>query len=76
MDPKNFWNEWVKRWTVDEAAAEVERRVYAALDILEDLEEAGRIIGNGHHARQKIAAAAAEDLRARWFLREFAGPKE
>lgn len=60
-----------KNLTEDQAAAEVERRVYDALGIFEELEIAGRIIGNGHHARQKLASAAAQDLRSRWFLREF-----
>jgi len=52
--------------TLKEAEAEVSKAVYAATKIFEDLEAQGVILGNGHHARQKLAALAVEDLRSRW----------
>lgn len=54
------------KMTFEQAAAEISKAVYAATGIFEKLEGEGLISGNGHHARQKIAHAAVEDLRARW----------
>lgn len=55
-----------KNMTLEEACAELSSRVYAAAILFERLEGAGKIIGNGHHAAQKIAALAVEDLKSRW----------
>jgi phosphotransacetylase len=52
--------------TLEEASAEVSKAVYAATAAFERLEGDGLIMGNGHHARQKLAQAAVEDLKARW----------
>jgi len=52
--------------TLEQAEAMLMNSVYAAGSILESLEYAGKIIGNGHHARQKVAAMAVEELRRRW----------
>lgn len=48
------------------AKAELERKVYDAACYLESLEHKGLIYGNGHHAAQKIAAFAVEQLKYRW----------
>jgi phosphotransacetylase len=55
-----------KRMTLAEAQAEISCTVYAATALLERLETEGLILGNGHHARQKLAQMAADDLKARW----------
>jgi acetoin utilization deacetylase AcuC-like enzyme len=55
-----------KAMTVEQASAEISKAVYAATAIMEKLEAAGHLKGNGHHARQKLATAAAEDLKSRW----------
>lgn len=56
----------VAKMTLEKAEAELSKAVYAATDLLERLEAEGFIVGNGHHARQKLAAAAVAELRARW----------
>jgi len=38
----------------------IESRVYEATELLERLEGAGLLRGNGHHARQKLAAFAGQ----------------
>lgn len=52
--------------TLKDAEAELSNAVYAATSLLERLEGVGRLVGNGHHARQKIAQMAVEELRSRW----------
>jgi len=52
--------------TLKEAEAEVSKAVYEATAIFEHLEGQGLLVGNGHHARQKLAQIAVEDLRSRW----------
>jgi L-fucose isomerase-like protein len=53
---------------------EVERRlynqVYEACKIIETLERLQKVFGNGHHARQKIADFAIQDLRDRWIKKD------
>lgn len=49
-----------------DAETELSASVYAATKLLEDLEAAGLIDGNGHHARQRIAEMAVDELRSRW----------
>lgn len=56
----------VANLTLEEASAELSAAVYQAAQLVEQLEGAGKVIGNGHHARQKIASLAVEDLKARW----------
>ena len=48
------------------AKAELEYLVYQAAKLLEDLENAGKFQGNGHHARQRVSAFAVEELKSRW----------
>ena len=50
----------------DRAALTAANEAYEALHIFEDLEMAGKIRGNGHHMRQRIAEAAASLVRERW----------
>lgn len=44
----------------------VSNQVYAATALIEQLEAAGRLSGNGHHARQQLAKLAADEVNARW----------
>jgi hypothetical protein len=63
------------RKEVDELSQEqVERKlysdVYEACKIIETLEGLQKVFGNGHHARQKIADLAVQDLRERWIKKD------
>ena len=49
----------------DETVRRIENSVYEATALFERMEGAGRLAGNGHHARQKAAAAIAEEMRNR-----------
>lgn len=49
-----------------EAERQLRNAIYEASRIFETLERAGLIKGNGHHARQKLAQKAVDDLRERW----------
>lgn len=55
-----------KNMTLEDACVEISNAVYESTAILERLEGQGHLLGNGHHARQKLAAAAVEDLKSRW----------
>ena len=52
--------------SLEEAKAELENAVYYAALLIERLEHAGKVSGNGHHAAQAIAAFAGEELKSRW----------
>lgn len=54
--------------TLEAAAARLQNEVYAATSLLETLEHAGKIRGNGHHARQEAAEAVSALLTQRWIL--------
>ena len=58
--------EELEKMTLAEAQRQLSNSVYAAALIVEKLETAGKIAGNGHHARQKIAQFAVDDLAKRW----------
>lgn len=47
-------------------AAELTNRVYMAALLLEQMEHAGRIGGNGHHKAQAVAAKAEEEMNHAW----------
>jgi len=51
--------------SLDDACAELSSALYEATELFERLEGAGLIGGNGHHARQRVAAQAVEWLRNR-----------
>jgi hypothetical protein len=53
-----------------DAMTEMANRIYEAALFIETLEHAGKIIGNGHHAAQKIAAFAAKEVAERWKKKE------
>ena len=59
--------------TLKDAETELSAQVYKATAILEQLESAGLILGNGHHMRQALAENAVELLRKRWLKREDVG---
>ena len=52
--------------TLDHAENDISQAIYAATELLEHLEGAGLVRGNGHHMRQKIAEQAVLLLRERW----------
>lgn len=53
-----------------DAETELRNRIYEATNFLSGLEAAGKISGNSHHARQKMAELAVAALRSRWILTE------
>jgi len=50
----------------EDLAAELSNAVYAATALLERMEDAGRILGNGHHKRQRVTAFAVEEMLHSW----------
>lgn len=52
--------------TFDDAKVELSNAVYEAARLLETLEYAGKIRGNGHHMRQEVARFAVDLLKERW----------
>lgn len=52
--------------SLDEAKEHIYAKVYDAAKLLETLENANMCYGNGHHARQRLAAAAATEVENRW----------
>lgn len=52
--------------TLEMAANEISNAVYLATGLIEKLERAGKVNGNGHHARQHLAKVAEEEMRMRW----------
>jgi hypothetical protein len=52
--------------TMKEAEAKISNDVYKATLLIEQLEGAGLILGDGHHMRQAVAAFAANLVRERW----------
>ncbi len=55
--------------SLEEAEGQLSTAVYMATAIFERL-EGHTISGNGHHARQAVAAFAVKELRERWIKRE------
>lgn len=62
-DPKHA--EW-RGMSFSRLEADLQNAVYAATELFEVLEHTGHFRGNGHHARQEAAAAAAKILSERW----------
>jgi hypothetical protein len=56
----------VRTMTLKDAQTELSNRVYEAARLLEELEYAGKVFGNGHHMRQQLCAAAEALLAERW----------
>lgn len=55
--------------TIESASVTIKNEIYAAASFFEDLEDAGKIRGNGHHMRQYLAQDAADMLADRWIDR-------
>lgn len=58
--------EEIKKMSKTDLEAELSNRVYAAAILLEKMENAGRIVGNGHHKAQTVVARAIEEMRFAW----------
>lgn len=65
-----FTDEQLSNIDFSTAEAALSNNVYEASRLIEQLEYAGKVRGNGHHARQAIAAAATEELKSRWITDE------
>lgn len=63
---RTFTDQQLQDMTVEEAEAAVINSVYEATQLIERLESRGKVVGNGHHARQKLARYAGDELKARW----------
>lgn len=63
---RTFTPEQVRLMSRNDAENELSNIVYQATVLLEQLEYAGKIRGNAHHARQAIAKAASEEVKNRW----------
>lgn len=55
-----------KKPTLQEACDEMSGRIYRAATLFERWEHMGLVGGNGHHAAQKLAQYAVDDLKAWW----------
>lgn len=56
----------LEKMSLAEAEAELKNKVYEATKLLETLENAGKLRGNGHHARQEVSDLAGSILKQRW----------
>jgi hypothetical protein len=56
----------IKSMDLADAEALLGTVVYQATQLIEQLADAGKCSGNGHHARQKITDYAIAELRGRW----------
>lgn len=63
---RQFTKNDVESMTLETAQRAIENCVYEATALIEKLEHAGKVRGNGHHARQKIAEEAKDELTRRW----------
>lgn len=59
-------DENIEKLDMKSAMNEISNAVYQASKIIEQLEGAGKVLGNGHHARQNIAKFAADEIMKRW----------
>lgn len=56
----------IQKASKETLAAELSNRVYAAAVFLEKTEDAGRIVGNGHHMAQAVAKCAEDKMKEAW----------
>ena len=63
---KLYTLEEAKTLSREDAETAIATAVYEATKLIETLEGCGRISGNGHHARQKLAELARQELESRW----------
>lgn len=52
--------------TLEQAEAEISRKVYEACLLFERMENRSKVRGNGHHMAQQMAKQAADLMRERW----------
>lgn len=57
---------YVRTLTLRDAQSELSNKLYEASRLLEELEHAGRVLGNGHHMRQHVCAFGEQLLAERW----------
>ena len=63
---KLYTAEEAKTLSREDAETAISAAVYEATRLIETLEHAGRLSGNGHHARQKLAELSRQELASRW----------
>lgn len=63
---ENLTIEEIKQMDKESLAAELSNRVYDAALLLEQMEGAGLIGGNGHHKAQRVAAYAVQQMNEAW----------
>ena len=56
----------ISNMSLEEAKLYIGKMVYEATKVIEILENCGKCLGNGHHARQKLAKVASQELEDRW----------
>jgi len=61
-----FTDEELKKMSLEKTIVELTNEVYDATALFELMEHRGKIIGNGHHIRQKISKFAEDLMRNRW----------
>lgn len=66
MKTEDYSQSEIASMTLIEAETAVVNAVYEATALIEQLQYAGKVSGNGHHARQHVAQCAVEELRKRW----------
>jgi hypothetical protein len=60
-----FTKEELNKMSDEEIEVQISNHIYKAALIFEDLEHAGKFIGNGHHMAQHIAKLVVEIYRQR-----------
>lgn len=63
---KNYTDKELAEMTFSEAETALSNSIYEASALIERLQYAGKISGNGHHARQAIVKHAVAELFMRW----------
>jgi len=61
-----FTSEEIKNMDLNKAKNELSNAVYQATFLIEMLESVGKVRGNGHHIRQKLAKMVEDFLGERW----------
>lgn len=60
------YNDFLEKMDLETAKAEISNKIYDASILFEQLEYRGKVYGNGHHIRQKIATYASKLMEERW----------
>ena len=66
MNIEDMTNEDLRKLDRSFLEAELGNRVYFASRLIERLEQAGLVSGNGHRAAQSISRFAIDELRKQW----------